>query len=307
LNRQIISTLFYGNIFYACCTVALCIETNLLAGQPLNSLPFYLVIGFATILFYSIIYYVSSKKINKEIVAFDWKNRTVWYSYHRNYIRILLIISGIIIIASGIYFSVENFSRLFSLPVWKYFLLALFPLVSITYSFNVLPFKNLSILRQIGVLKPFILGFAWSGFVTLFPLFLLEIEGRSQNTNALPAYWLFIQNFVFISMLCIIFDIKDVQLDQKQKLRTIPVILGVQRTIYFVIIPLLIMNLLLKTIYMMANEMLVMQIIIRDLPNIVLIWLSLQVRQRKSTLYYLAVIDGMMLVKAITGIISTYL
>jgi 4-hydroxybenzoate polyprenyltransferase len=281
-------------------------EANLLAGQPLNHWSFYSSIGFATSIFYTLVYYVSSKRINPQLVSFDWNNRSVWYSHNRTFVRISLILSCLALVFSGVFFLYRNYAGIFRLSIRDCFLIILFPLLALSYSFK-LPFTNKFSLRKFGILKPFILGFAWAGFVTAFPIIALKAEGTYELNSRLPEIWLFMQNFIFISLLCIIFDIKDEQSDRKQQIRTIPVLLGIRQTVYFIIIPLTIINLFIKATVMYAYQNPFLPIIIRAVPNIILVAVSLQVRSKKSTLYYLAIIDGMMLVKALTGIISIYL
>ena len=252
------------------------------------------------------VYYISSKRINPQLVSFDWNNRSVWYSYNRSFVGISLILSCLAFAGSVLVFLYQNYTRIFNLPIQYYFLLVIFPLLAFSYSFKI-PFTEKFALRKFGILKPFILGFAWAGFVTAFPIIALKAEGRYDVNNRLPEIWLFMQNFIFISVLCIIFDIKDEQSDKKQKLRTIPVLLGVRQTVYFIIIPLTIINLIIKASVMHAYQNPFLPIVLRSIPNIILVAVSLQVRSTKSTLYYLAIIDGMMLVKALTGILSIYL
>jgi 4-hydroxybenzoate polyprenyltransferase len=210
------------------------------------------------------------------------------------------------LVFSVFFFLYRNYAGIFHVSIRDYFLVVLFPLLALSYSFK-LPFTDKLSLRKFGILKPFILGFTWAGFVTAFPIISLKAEGNYELNSRLPEVWLFMQNFIFISLLCIIFDIKDEQSDRKQQLRTIPVLLGVKRTIYFIIIPLTVINLFIKAAVMYAYQNPFLPIIIRSIPNIILVAVSLQVRSKKSTLYYLAIIDGMMLVKALTGILSIYL
>ncbi|MDB5232112.1 MAG: hypothetical protein JWN76_2917 [Chitinophagaceae bacterium] len=306
--KRLIPHIFYGNVFYALCTVALCIETNLLAGLPENDWLFYLIIGTATIVFYTLVYYIASRFINPEMVAFDRKNRNVWYGHHRPLVRFVLIAAiAILLICEGLYFF-RYLDRISRLTFTDYFLLAIFPLVSIAYSFEIPLLKHFRPLREAGILKPFVLGFAWAGFVTVYPVLGLKWEGIAiTSADGIPVQWLFIQNFLFISLLCILFDIKDMQYDRRKQLNTIPVRLGATKTIFYVVIPLIILNMVIKSVYFFHTSQFFTALFIRGIPYVILLLVSFEVRKEKSTLYYLAVIDGMMLLKALTGIISTYL
>lgn len=64
-------------------------------------------------------------------------------------------------------------------------------------------------LQSIGWLKPFVIGFTSSGLVTLYPVMFSAIEkGIVFELSWLYAF-LFIKNMMFISVLCIMFDVKD--------------------------------------------------------------------------------------------------
>lgn len=306
LLQKLIGFIFFGNIFYAACTVALCIETNLVAGLPLNSFDFYLLIAAATICFYGMIYYISGNRLNRQMVAFDWYSRINWYVQHKKLIRVLLILGISVLVITALIYLLRNMGSITQLSITDYFLLVFFPFVAVAYSYEILPFKQLRILRNAGTLKPFILGFAWAGFVTVYPYIALKWEGFTGSYASLSIGWLFVQNFIFISMLCILFDIKDEPLDRKKNLKTIPVRLGIHATVYYVMIPLILLNLLIKFIYFKDETAFYQPVLIRCIPYVFLLFASLEVRKPKATLYYLAVVDGLMLVKAVFGIISVY-
>ena len=75
--------------------------------------------------------------------------------------------------------------------------------------------------RSIGWLKPFIIGFIWGGTETVYPIVFSGIEKQQgyYEVNLVSTY-LFIKNFMFISVLCIMFDIKDYAADSNQQIKT---------------------------------------------------------------------------------------
>ena len=306
--KRLIPHIFYGNVFYAFCTIALCLETNSLAGLPKNDPLFYVIVGTATLIFYTFVYYLTSRYINRELVAFDWKNRNVWYSYHRPLVKLVLTLAILVLAVAGGVYMLHHFHGLSRLQPEDYVTIAFFPLISLAYSFEFPFFNHFHPLREAAVLKPFILGFAWAGFVTLYPFTALKWEGVDvSQATGIPVHWLFIQNFLFISLLCILFDIKDIQYDRRKQLNTIAVRLGARNTIYWVVIPIIATNMLIKVFYFFHTTQFYTALFVRGIPYLILLLVSFEVRKEKSTLYYLAVIDGMMLLKGITGIISTYL
>lgn len=302
--KQFISFIFFGNVFYAACTVALCMETCVVAGLPLNSPLFYLVIAAATVCFYGLVYYISGLSINPQLKSFDWQSRIQWYASHRRMIQFLLVVGIVVMVVDALLYAWIYRINFKYLGFLHYTAIVFFPLLSVAYSFNVLPFSKFTVLRSAGVVKPFILGLAWAGFVTVFPLIGLRFEGNISAHYQIAGGWLFVQNFIFISLLCILFDIKDVDDDKKRRLRTIPVRIGVQQTIAFVVVPLVFINMALKFIYFQHSPAFYVAVAIRLIPYAFLLFIAFQVRQPKSTLFYLAAVDGLMLLKALVGIIS---
>jgi len=112
--------------------------------------------------------------------------------------------------------------------------------------FYVLPtvrgFRKRLFLRNIPGLKIFLIAVSWAGLTTLYPFY----------NNSLPiglnGWLVFISRFLFVIVLTIPFDIRDLDFDS-QDIKTIPKILGIRNTKLLSII-LLICSLLLSSIYL---------------------------------------------------------
>ena len=93
-------------------------------------------------------------------------------------------------------------------------------------------------LRSIGWLKPFIIGFIWSGIATIYPIVFngIEKEGGYYELNIVGIF-LFIKNFMYITVLCIMFDIKDYADDSNKRIKTFLVNAGLRKTIFYIILP----------------------------------------------------------------------
>lgn len=292
--KKFINALFYGNLFYGLCTVALSIESNLLHDISLNSYRLYLLIFLSTVLYYSRIYYKSSRYVVDE--------RTSWYRQNRTYIKKVLIAIAVLLVADAIYIALLNRQVLTHIPMYYWSLLAVVPVIGAMYTFQFLPAKRL---RRIGWLKPFIIGFVWAGAVTIFPVMFWEIRNPGMaGPTLLTKTFIWLQNFLFISTLAIIFDIKDFQVDRKHQLQTYPAKFGVQTTIRFVIIPFTLLSYLSLIAFHFYSNQSSAQFLIQSIPYIILLTLTASFRHEKNLLFYLAVIDGLMLLKAICGIIS---
>jgi hypothetical protein len=106
--------------------------------------------------------------------------------------------------------------------------LVLLPFLVLTVMYG-LPFlkyrgKNIS-LREFPSLKIVSIASSWAGLSVLFPLV----------SQRIPLSFLhglfFLQQFLFVLVLTLPFDIRDLEVDAKQ-LKTIPQLLGIQKTMY---------------------------------------------------------------------------
>lgn len=103
-------------------------------------------------------------------------------------------------------------------------------------------FRKKVFLRNVPGLKIFLIAVAWAGLTTLYPFY----------HNSLPIglnEWLvFVSRFLFVIVLTIPFDIRDLDFDS-QDIKTIPKILGIRNT-KLVSIILLICSLLLSSLFL---------------------------------------------------------
>ncbi len=135
-----------------------------------------------------------------------------WYSdWITNNIKILYFISGIGFVGFVYYgFQLRLKAILILIPF------------AITTFFYVFPFDRMS-LRNIPALKLFLIAFSWAGISVFFPL--------TQNyMNIHSTDWItFIQRFLFVIVITLPFDIRDVNYDSI-KLKTLPQLLGIKKT-----------------------------------------------------------------------------
>lgn len=295
--NRFVSYFFFSNIFLGISAVSLCIETNLMTHLSLNYFPFYIITFLGTSIYYTIIYV-------KNVQAKHHNERTLWYRRNLGYILTTLKYIVAIAIFFGMVILFRNRHSLFSLTPLQWVLLIIFPCLAIWYTISprIFPLKNI---REIGMVKPFIIGLTWSGFVTFYPVFIWQIQKGFPGTPPLfPSVFLWLQNFLFISILAIIFDIKDYRNDLLHYLKTFPVVLGIKNTLRFVTFPLLILNIFAFAAFQMQQHFSLEQTFLQAIPYLFLTFVIFKHNKPKKLLYYLAGIDGLMLLKAVCGITS---
>ncbi len=293
--KQILQFIFFGNIFYGICAFVLAVEAGLQQYYPVNEGLFYLLACTVTILYYNFAYLTEKS-------PFLANPRALWYE--RNHIWLKIFQTGLsaIFIISLSFFVFRHGQQMLNQPVIVWCALMLFPLVAVFYyGIDHRMMKRIA-LRNIGWLKPFIIGFSWAGLVTVFPVFYYCIVEDIQFKPTLILTILFIKNFMFISLLCILFDIKDYATDYNLQLKTFVVNIGLRRTIFFVIIPLAVAGLGSFVMYGYLHHFPVQRISMNMVPFLLLIAVAYSLQKRRSIFYYLIIIDGLMLVKAVCGI-----
>lgn len=291
---------FFGNYFYGCCVVALAIEANLQQGYPLNRPVFYLLLFAVTVLYYTHAYL-------NEYHQHNINPRNHWYRQYQQWIYYSQWILTVIVTFISIYFFIEWKDHFFQVTIWQWLMLAFFPLMAIWYYGDRLPFVKGSSLRSRGWIKPFVIGFIWAGIVTIYPAFFAALENEQPYRPEIFHLLLFIKNGMFITMLCILFDIKDYAADHNQELKTFVVRYGLRKTLFLIIIPLTLAGLGVFLIYGFTHSFPLLRMAINTIPFIMLIIVTYHMHRRKSILYYLAIIDGMMLLKALCGIAGSFI
>ncbi len=299
-NNAFINSIFYGNYFYGICTLALCIEASLQQNLPLNSFLFYVLVFSSTIMYYTKAYMtdISVDTINK---------RTQWYNQNRKTVKVSQTLFISITVATLGYSLWLYYRHLLVFNFINWFLILIFPVVAaLYYGFNSKVFGNYN-LRSKGSLKPFVIGFTWAGFVTIYPVMYYCLEhGINFEPDKLTVF-LFLKNFLFITILCIMFDIKDYASDFNHKINTFVVKAGLRKTIFYIIIPLTVLGLVTFFIFVTFEHFHTIRIVMNSIPFVLLLLVGYSLRLRRATLYYLIVVDGLMLVKALCGILAMLL
>lgn len=276
--KVVYQTFIYGAIFISLCTVALCMETNLLLGLPYNSFYFYLTVFSATLGQYNIHYYIK-RSANPD------SDRFFWSIQHRKIHLIFNCIGavGLIIGLTG-------------LKPKNYMVLAIIAIITILYSFPFLPFKHKKRLKDFGLIKIIVLAYIWTLITVWFPtVTLMEITKGFEVV--------FLQRFVFIFILCMAFDIRDIKSDSGENIHTVPVFLGEKRSYVLVNILLLVFLILSFLHFRITHHF--MQFNAMVLSALGTYFVIDHAKRLRSDLYYLAVVDGMMMLQPILVMVGS--
>ncbi|MDY0903558.1 hypothetical protein [Pedobacter sp. CFBP9032] len=296
--NKIVRFIFFGNYFVGILAVALTIEATYQLRLPFNSLNYYLLLFLAPTIYYTYAY----NKVSTQPSATN--PRTQWYFEHKKIIgwsQLLLFLFCIFLSLTLLY---QNYLHILNLPV-IYWLAIIIIIVAGTLYYGLLPRSFLKFnLRNTGWLKAFVIGFVWACCANVLPLIMLKIETGIGYHDSVLWTWLFIKNWMFCTVNAIIFDIKDYPTDANKHLRTFVVRYGLRKTIFSILIPLLLIGLISLGVFADYKGFGLPQVLCNVLPFILTIYVAYSMHRRKNILYYLMVIDGLILFKALCGIVG---
>ncbi|WP_202985664.1 UbiA prenyltransferase family protein [Pedobacter planticolens] len=233
--------------------------------------------------------------------------RAKWYANNKTFVKYSQWVLFAISMLLATYLFIKNLDSILALP--KDYWLSIFAILFAGgFYYSLLPklFFNLN-LRNTGWLKAFIIGFVWACCANVLLLIILKIE-LGINDNDWPLWiWLFVKNWMFCTVNAIIFDIKDYPTDANKDLRTFAVRYGLRTTIFYILLPLLVIGLLSFYIFAYYRDFNFLQLFFNTLPFVATIVVAFSMRKRQQILYYLMVVDGLILFKAICGILGIVL
>lgn len=186
------------SLFIAACAAAQCYQTAVLLQVQLSGW-FYWFIFFSTISSYNFYWLLSSYSFAPGNVVVHFKK------YLSNSIVFFVA-------AAGLFISLLHLGEI--LPV-----IAVSAVLTLLYAVPLLPFKWIQVTRRAGLLKTALLAFTWAFTAVYIPY----RYAHAENTTALAL--LFTIRFLFMLMLCIVFDARDTHIDKIRGLQSLTTLL----------------------------------------------------------------------------------
>ena len=264
------------SIFIAVCAVALTFQTALLLKLNIN-LFIYGFIFFATLCSYNF-YWIISK------ATFARDNTLGTLLKKEKTGLIILFLSAI-----GVFFC------LFQYPLPVEFIITSV-LLTCLYALPLLPFKPFYFIRKAGVLKTFLLAFTWT-YVTVF----IPVQ-KTYLLLSSAELFVFTRRFLFMLMLCIIFDNRDKAVDKIRGLHSLATVLKpahLRVFIYLIFVVLFTTNFLYSSYGITFRQSVALHI--STLALLAVYFYSLK---KRSYLFYYFFVDGMMLFLALATYIA---
>lgn len=265
------------SIFISLCASALCYQTFLLLQIPYNNYTYGLVF-FATLCSYNLYWLISKYYFNRDI--------SISQFLIKNFSNSLLCMAA----AAGLLYC------MIYLPgISPYIGIAVF--LTLLYSIPLWPVKSFEFTRRAGFLKTVLLAFTWTYVTVIIPV------QQSLFIDNVPVALLFTARFLFMLMLCIIFDSRDIQVDKIHSLRslatdvsrnTLKIIMAIVFSLY------LVCGFFLR--YYFGNNPQIIAFLITGIITLLVYRMSLK---KQGYFFYYFLVDGLMLFSAIATFVAT--
>lgn len=205
--RAILDFLLYTNLWLAAAALAMATQTQLLLSGRLDPTPLLGFIFFATMLLYAIHRLVGLKKLGEAAPPFGRYEKIAAFKNTLN-----ILVPAAAALAGYCFFELQATVKLAA--VWP-------SIIALAY---VIPLWRGRRLRDLHYIKIFLIAVAWSWITVYLPA--LEL-GMSKN---IPMLIITLERLLFIFALTLPFDIRDLDADRRDGVKTIPGRLGIRRT-----------------------------------------------------------------------------
>ncbi len=160
----------------------------------------------------------------------------------------------------------------------------------VLYLLPILPFKQLKWIRRIGFLKTVLLAFTWALITTLIPL---QVPIWAMGSLA---SLVFIGRFLFMLLLCIIFDKRDEGVDKIRGLQSLATLF--RPLILHFLIAVIFIGYIFINYCMKGYGVKIVQVIALTMIGLVTLIMYIVSMQKKGYLFYYFGVDGLMFFSA---------
>jgi 4-hydroxybenzoate polyprenyltransferase len=272
-----------ANLLLSFATVFLTVASTIQLGLKPRESPVLAVVFFATFLFYNI------SRIRKELNKKHDVNSRKSISDRVTVINLLVLVSMIGMAVCTMYLKTEVL-----------FMLILLAGVSLLYSFPTFKHTSQGVsLRGVPYLKIFLITGIWAAVTVILPV--LQSESSPEKSEVIAV---FSERFIFLFVIALLFDIKDMRSDKETGLKTIPLLLGYRRAMQLANGLLILFLISIIMHYKSSLHFVMVSFIVSALSTFVLI----NDRKISTTPYFhRGIVDGTLLIQPLLVLIFYYL
>ena len=286
-----IGYLLWNNHFYGWCIVALSISSGLYLTGKIPSILLLAASYIATVIYYTNAYF-------NELPNEHNQARTIWYQTYHTYLKTRQRALAFILLILMFYIIVKH-PALLNLHFKQ--IIILFGTVAITALYNT------SRLKKNGVFKSVSIAFVWTIVGGYLPVYFFQsIETPTPQPQWVQLLYLF-QLFLFILLLAILFDIKDMQRDKPDHIQTIPIQIGLDQINQKIVIPTLLSYISIDILLSSSLHFSSFAWMLHSIFHIGIYKASTVAIREKSIYKSILWIDGLMIFRGIIVVASWYL
>ena len=284
--------LLWSNHFYGIAASLLTIETTMLI---LNQLPSFFLVAFiyiGTLVYYTYAYF-------NETSTGLYNERSKWYQSNKGYLKIRQIFLILLCISIGV-FKLQLIEIFILLSIGLKLILCIALVIILLYYYAHKIFKRGN-LRKKGLLKSMSIAWVWVVVCFILPI-VIQSQGK-YNFSAHYALVHLLQLYLFILILAILFDIKDINRDNDENIKTLVAKYGIKPIMYTFIFPLVLVYLWVSFFFLFRLHKSFVYFLTPLLISLLIVMVSYLVQKRKTIHENILLIDGLILFKALLGIL----
>lgn len=273
----------HSSIFISLAALILTLGTSIQVEASESLYPLLILVFFATLLDYNA-HRIIKVKFKNTITE---KNR--WANENLLLIWVFSIVSFLGTIISMFYIDRKVF--LILVPI---------AFIAVLYSF---PFEKTRVekfsIRKITGLKNILIALAWTGITSLIPLKLVDFE----KSNIEIAFFL-TERFLFILAITIPFDIRDIDEDRMAGIKTIPMRLGIKKSLHLTNLLLVIFTVITMAHFQSSqNKNVMIALLISSVTTFIVVNHQ---KIKQNEYYYPVLLDTMLLVQGLLLFLFSY-
>jgi hypothetical protein len=267
---------FSHSIFISICAAALAMQTFVLRGQKHLDLTTLLFVATSTLGAYNFYWFIAAFKRKQ-----SGGDKSPFLSGLSLHILLMLLPAMILI------------NLLWRHPDWiGYF--AIGTVISIVYTLLMFTRYTMRLLPLMGILKTILLTAAWTFITACFPLIYLDHSMVSTQLNLIG------NRFIFVLMIAVIFDARDVEKDLEYGTGTIATVFGQKKLNAFMtglVLTFVMLTMMLPEVELMCK------LLMMACGGVVYLLYFLAQSPRSDVFYYF-LMDGMMIIFSVSAYIA---
>lgn len=273
---KIFNYIIFGNIFIAICAVLMSYYTFAVFDSPVS----FTLLGF---IFFAAI---SSYSFHSFLPTTEkeYSEKVKWSLKRRGYFMTLFII-GAVGAAVFLFFLGQDLKLILALILF-----------TILYSSPKIRFEKFSFFKRFGTAKTLYLAIVWTLVTVSLPLSIIESD--TANSGIL----FFVNRFLLIYAICILFDLKDKEYDIQRGIKSIITILDEKKIELLFFICLILFFISSLVLYIFRDSGLMVLTLIA--PGTLLIFLFQKSKETKSDYWFSFFLDGIMILSPILYLIA---